>query len=86
MIIFPAIDIKDGQCVRLYQGDFAQVTIYDADPVMVAQRWQAAGASWLHVVDLDGIRGRDGHPDLEEFAVVGRRHYRGEVHRVGDRG
>ncbi|MFL5591184.1 MAG: 1-(5-phosphoribosyl)-5-[(5-phosphoribosylamino)methylideneamino]imidazole-4-carboxamide isomerase [Ktedonobacteraceae bacterium] len=54
MIIFPAIDIKDGQCVRLYQGDFAQVTIYDADPVMVAQRWQAAGASWLHVVDLDG--------------------------------
>jgi phosphoribosylformimino-5-aminoimidazole carboxamide ribotide isomerase len=59
MIILPAIDIKDGQCVRLYQGDFAQVTIYDADPVMVAQRWQAAGASWLHVVDLDGaVRGQ----------------------------
>src|SRR5947209_19677287 len=59
MIIFPAIDIKDGQCVRLYQGDFAQVTTYDADPVMVAQRWQAAGASWLHVVELDGaVRGQ----------------------------
>ena len=54
MIILPAIDIKDGQCVRLYQGDYAQVTTYAADPVHVAQRWQAAGASWLHVVDLDG--------------------------------
>jgi len=54
MIVLPAIDIKDGQCVRLYQGDYAQVTTYDADPVQVARRWQAAGASWLHVVDLDG--------------------------------
>ncbi len=54
MIILPAIDIKDGRCVRLYQGDYAQVTTYDDDPVQVAQRWQAAGASWLHVVDLDG--------------------------------
>ncbi len=53
MIIFPAIDIKDGQCVRLYQGDYSQVTTYAADPVEVAQRWQAAGASWLHIVDLD---------------------------------
>src|SRR5579859_4241553 len=54
MIILPAIDIKDGQCVRLYQGDYAKVSTYDADPVKVAQRWQSAGASWLHVVDLDG--------------------------------
>ncbi len=54
MIILPAIDIKDGRCVRLYQGDYAQVSTYDADPVKVAQRWQSAGASWLHVVDLDG--------------------------------
>ncbi len=54
MIILPAIDIKDGQCVRLYQGDYAQVTTYDTDPVSVARRWQQAGASWLHVVDLDG--------------------------------
>jgi phosphoribosylformimino-5-aminoimidazole carboxamide ribotide isomerase len=60
MIILPAIDIKDGQCVRLYQGDYAQVTTYDADPVQVAQRWQSAGASWLHVVDLDGAAA--GHP------------------------
>jgi phosphoribosylformimino-5-aminoimidazole carboxamide ribotide isomerase len=54
MIILPAIDIKDGQCVRLYQGDYAQVTTYDPDPVQVARRWQEAGASWLHIVDLDG--------------------------------
>lgn len=54
MIVLPAIDIKDGKCVRLYQGDYAQVTTYDTDPVRVARRWQAAGASWLHVVDLDG--------------------------------
>jgi len=54
MIILPAIDIKDGQCVRLFQGDYAQVTTYASDPVQVAQRWQEAGASWLHVVDLDG--------------------------------
>lgn len=54
MIILPAIDIKDGRCVRLYQGDYAQVTTYDTDPVQVALRWRAAGARWLHVVDLDG--------------------------------
>src|SRR5258708_29772288 len=54
MIILPAIDIKSGQCVRLYQGDYNRVTSYDADPVQVARRWQSAGASWLHVVDLDG--------------------------------
>jgi phosphoribosylformimino-5-aminoimidazole carboxamide ribotide isomerase len=54
MIVLPAIDIKSGHCVRLYQGDYAQMTIYDADPVQVAKRWQTAGASWLHVVDLDG--------------------------------
>lgn len=54
MIILPAIDIKDGRCVRLYQGDYAQVTTYDTDPVQVALRWQEAGATWLHIVDLDG--------------------------------
>ena len=54
MLIIPAIDLKDGQCVRLYQGDYRQVTVYDADPAAVARRWQAAGARWLHLVDLDG--------------------------------
>ncbi len=60
MIVLPALDIKDGQCVRLHQGDYGQVTTYDSDPVQVAQRWQAAGASWLHIVDLDGAA--SGHP------------------------
>ena len=69
MIILPAIDIKEGQCVRLYQGDFERVTIYDADPVQVAWRWQEAGASWLHVVDLDGAVA--GHPiNLETIAQI----------------
>jgi phosphoribosylformimino-5-aminoimidazole carboxamide ribotide isomerase len=60
MEIIPAIDIKDGHCVRLYQGDFEQVTIYDTDPVAVARRWAEQGAQRLHVVDLDGAR--SGHP------------------------
>lgn len=54
MIILPAIDIKDGQCVRLYQGDYSQATVYGNDPAQVALGFQEAGASWLHIVDLDG--------------------------------
>ncbi len=54
MIIFPAIDIKDGLCVRLMQGDPERVTVYGREPVAVAQRWEQEGAQWLHVVDLDG--------------------------------
>jgi phosphoribosylformimino-5-aminoimidazole carboxamide ribotide isomerase len=54
MIILPAVDIKDGRCVRLYQGDYSRATTYGDDPVEVALRWQCAGANWLHVVDLDG--------------------------------
>jgi phosphoribosylformimino-5-aminoimidazole carboxamide ribotide isomerase len=60
MDIIPAIDIKDGKCVRLYQGDFAQVTVYDDDPTAMARRWVGQGAQRLHVVDLDGARA--GHP------------------------
>lgn len=54
MIIYPSIDIRDGRCVRLVEGDFARETVYDDDPVRVAGRWATAGASWIHVVDLDG--------------------------------
>jgi phosphoribosylformimino-5-aminoimidazole carboxamide ribotide isomerase len=54
MIIYPAIDIKDGRCVRLMQGKEDQVTIYDEDPVAVALKWQKEGAEFIHVVDLDG--------------------------------
>ncbi|OAN36312.1 1-(5-phosphoribosyl)-5-((5-phosphoribosylamino)methylideneamino)imidazole-4-carboxamide isomerase [Chloroflexus islandicus] len=56
MEIIPAIDLKDGRCVRLYQGDFAQMTVYADDPVAVARSWQAQGATRLHLVDLDGAR------------------------------
>jgi len=54
MIIYPAIDLKEGQVVRLRQGDPQQKTIYGNSPLDVARRWQAAGASWLHLVNLDG--------------------------------
>lgn len=56
MILLPAIDLKDGACVRLYQGDYARLSSYSDDPVAVARRWQDAGASWLHIVDLDGAK------------------------------
>ena len=54
MLIIPAIDLKAGQCVRLYQGDMDQATVYSEDPVATALRWQQEGAQRLHVVDLDG--------------------------------
>lgn len=56
MIIFPAIDLRGGKCVRLIQGDFDKETVYSDDPGATALRWQAAGAKYLHVVDLDGAR------------------------------
>jgi phosphoribosylformimino-5-aminoimidazole carboxamide ribotide isomerase len=68
--IYPAIDIKGGQCVRLSQGRFDAVTTYGEDPVVVAQRWKAEGARWLHIVDLDGAR--LGMPDTQNRAVVAR--------------
>ncbi len=54
MEIIPAVDIKDGKCVRLYQGDYRQETVFSEDPVAVALNWQAQGAGRLHLVDLDG--------------------------------
>lgn len=56
MIIYPAIDLRDGKAVRLVEGDFSKETVFDANPVTAALRWQSAGAEWLHVVDLDGAR------------------------------
>jgi phosphoribosylformimino-5-aminoimidazole carboxamide ribotide isomerase len=56
MILLPAIDILEGKAVRLLQGNFAQRTEYDADPLDAARRWVAAGARALHIVDLDGAR------------------------------
>lgn len=60
MQIIPAIDIRAGKCVRLYQGDYNRMTVYDNDPVAVAQRWIELGATALQVVDLDGAR--EGYP------------------------
>lgn len=54
MILYPAIDLKDGQAVRLFKGDFAQVTVFDTDPAARAASFAAMGYQWLHVVDLDG--------------------------------
>ncbi len=54
MLIIPAIDIKDGKVVRLFKGRFDQVTEYGSDPVAMARQWEALGAPYLHVVDLDG--------------------------------
>ncbi len=54
MIIFPAVDIKGGKCVRLRQGRAGEETVFSPDPVAAAGRWRDQGARWLHVVDLDG--------------------------------
>ncbi len=54
MIIFPAVDIKGGRCVRLKKGRADQETVFEDDPVKAALHWQNAGAAWLHLVDLDG--------------------------------
>ena len=56
MIVYPAIDLRGGRCVRLLRGEFDRETVYGDDPVAVARAWAAAGAQWLHVVDLDGAR------------------------------
>lgn len=54
MEVIPAIDLRNGKCVRLYQGDYSQETVFSEDPVAVAQKWESLGASRLHIVDLDG--------------------------------
>lgn len=63
--IYPAIDLKDGKCVRLLQGRAEDVTVYGEDPVEQARQWEAQGAQWLHVVDLDGaFQGAPAHVDV----------------------
>jgi phosphoribosylformimino-5-aminoimidazole carboxamide ribotide isomerase len=66
--LIPAIDIRGGRCVRLYQGDYTRETVFSDDPVAVARRWQAEGAPRLHLVDLDGAR--EGRP-VNAGIVVG---------------
>ena len=65
-MIFPAIDIMDGGCVRLYKGDFNQRTDYAATPMEVAKSYAAAGADWMHIVDLDGAK----HGNSEQAELI----------------
>ncbi|MGD0623428.1 MAG: 1-(5-phosphoribosyl)-5-[(5-phosphoribosylamino)methylideneamino]imidazole-4-carboxamide isomerase [Thermodesulfobacteriota bacterium] len=72
MLIIPAIDIRGGKCVRLFQGDYGQETVYGEDPMAMAERWMDQGAQFLHLVDLDGAR--EGIPRNKEViqAIVER--------------
>ena len=65
MIIYPAIDLRKGRCVRLQQGDVAAETVFADDPVDAARRWASEGAGWLHVVNLDGALGESGSRNLD---------------------
>ena len=56
MFVLPAIDIHQGQCVRLFQGDYATAQVVAGDPVETARRFESQGAAWLHMVDLDGAK------------------------------
>lgn len=56
MLLIPSIDLRGGRCVRLLKGDFAAETRYDLEPALLLQRYRGCGASWLHIVDLDGAR------------------------------
>ncbi|MFC3750331.1 1-(5-phosphoribosyl)-5-[(5-phosphoribosylamino)methylideneamino]imidazole-4-carboxamide isomerase [Paenibacillus sp. GCM10012306] len=66
-IVYPAIDIRDGKCVRLQQGDYNQETIFSDSPLKVAQSWEAQGGEFIHLVDLDGAKA--GHPVND--AIIG---------------
>lgn len=69
MELFPAIDLYTGWAVRLYKGDYNQMTVYDKDPLAVARRFREAGARFLHMVDLEGARD-GGTPNLETVRAV----------------
>lgn len=69
MLIFPAIDLYEKKAVRLYKGDYDQMTVYSTDPVSVAKAFEAAGAAWIHTVDLEGAK--DGTtPNLDIIAAI----------------
>lgn len=69
MDLFPSIDVREGVVVRLLRGDYSVQTIYDDDPVGVARRFDAAGARWIHVVDLDAAR-EGGNPNLSVIEAI----------------
>ena len=70
MEIIPAVDIRGGKCVRLYQGDYNQQTVFDDDPVTAALTWYSQGARWLHIVDLDGaVAGKPKNMEVVEEII-----------------
>ena len=68
--IYPAIDLRKGQVVRLAQGDLSRTTIYGDDPAETARRWQTSGASWIHVVNLDGAFGDSSPLNLRSLTSI----------------
>lgn len=70
MLIIPAIDLIAGKCVRLRQGNYSEVTAYDQDPVELAKTFVEQGATWLHLVDLDGAK--EGKPQAKNLGVLRR--------------
>jgi phosphoribosylformimino-5-aminoimidazole carboxamide ribotide isomerase len=68
--VFPAIDLRAGQVVRLAQGDPGRQTVYGGDPAAVAKRWQSEGADWLHVVNLDGAFGDDSGANAAALGAI----------------
>ena len=69
MLIFPAIDLIGGEAVRLYKGDYAQKTVYHHEPAQVARDFEAAGATWIHLVDLEGAKS-GGTPNLPAIEKI----------------
>lgn len=69
MNIYPAIDLKQGKCVRLYQGNFENVTEYSECPTVVAKTFEEEGAKWLHIVDLDGASGKGNQLNIIEKVI-----------------
>ena len=69
LLVIPAVDLKGGRCVRLLQGRPEAETVFSHNPVQVARGWQAAGAKWLHVVNLDGVLGRVS-PNLQVLGEI----------------
>jgi len=69
MNIFPAIDLYEGRAVRLFKGDYAQMTVYDPEPLNTARKFEAAGAKYLHMVDLEGARD-GGTPNFDTVRAI----------------
>ena len=70
MLIYPAIDLRKGRCVRLRRGDPNAETVFSEDPAQMARHWESLGAEWLHVVNLDGAFGgaTDFHPQVRRLS------------------